>query len=586
MLREERIRNQSLLAGEGNINLSIAKEAPLGICLIYPNTYEVGMCNLGFQSVFRLVHEHPSSFAERAFLALPSPSKSLAPLHWQHHPPRGSTTLVVPNATRTNITNAREILSMESQKRLTSFDVLAFSLSFEGDYLNVLSILAAAKIPLPTAQRQEREPLLIAGGAAVSLNPEPLADFFDAFFIGEAEAGFATVLDIIATYKRQGRNKEDLLEALARNCPAIYYPKLQRPFLYRPALYHPDGGAEQKAASVKTNGQTEHSSPTVSRAFLPDLEKTSTYQAILPSYGEFADMFLMEISRGCPHRCHFCAVSYSHRKVRFRSFCSQKPLLKEGLARRGKIGLVGAAVSDHPELKSFLSYISAQGGKVGIASLRADSIDAELASLLFACGVDNIAIGCEVANEELRLQIGKRLSTQQLEEGVANLAKGGIRNIRLYFMIGVPGESEEDCLAIAALARKLRECAQRSAPSGGFGRITLSLNLFIPKAGTPLERARLLELDSARRRMALLRKALAKEKGITFSSTPLKEALIQALLAQGDRSVGELLRAAYENGGNWQPLIKGRQDVFEQIVYRSKGEGEPLPWSFIENATT
>ncbi len=318
------------------------------VALVYPQIYPVAMGNLGFQAIYRLLNDTSGLHCERAFL--PSPED------WEEY-----------RRTRT------PILSLESQRPLRDFAAVAFSISFEADYPYVLQILEGAGIPLLAAERRPGDPLVLAGGVATFLNPEPLAPFVDAFFLGEGEAGAVPFFQFLA----EGEPEQDrhlLLRDLAQTIPGAYVPAGYTP------RYQPDGTL---AAFEPEPGFP----PQVKAPHLAELAPYPTHSHILAPQSEWGEMFLVETGRGCSRGCRFCAAGFVYRPPRERPLEELWTQMEPGLLEKRKVGLVGAAVSDHPEVKELCRKILAAGGDIGISSLRADSADEELFRLLAQGGV-------------------------------------------------------------------------------------------------------------------------------------------------------------------------------------------------------
>ncbi len=513
------------------------------VALVFPQIYPVAMGNLGFQAVYRLLNEQPGLVCERAFWP--------APAEWEEY-----------QRTHTSI------LSLESQRPLRDFGALAFSLAFEPDYPKVLQILEASGIPLLTAGRGLGDPLVVAGGVGSFLNPEPLAPYVDAFYLGEVEEGGAAFFEFLAT--AQGvKDREGLLKDLARSLPGVYVPSGYQPH------YQKDGtlaGFEPKPgfpARVK-----------VRRA--ADLAACPTHSEVLTPRSEWGEMFLVEMGRGCGRGCRFCAAGFVYRPPRHQvreDICSQ---IEAGRRQSGRIGLVGASVSDHPDLKEVCRKVLASGGGLGIGSLRADTVDAELCRLLAQGGVRTITLAPEAGSIRLRRLLNKGLSEEHLVQAVIAASEAGISQVRLYFMVGVPTETLEDVREIPRLVKYLQHrVVKASQGKRRLGQITLSLSCFVPKPFTPLQWAAFLEVGELKRRQKVVGRELKGLKEVRVHTDLPKWAYTQALLARGDRGVGEIMLAAHKQGW-WQALRQGplNPDFF---VYRVRSREELFPWDFIDH---
>ena len=404
------------------------------VALIYPNRYEAGMANLGFHQVYRLFNESDAYVCERAFL--PDPGS----------PP----------------------VSLESRRRLLDFDILAFSLSFENDYPNIISLLEGARIPLRTADRGEDFPLVMAGGVACMLNPEPVAPFIDCFLIGEAEEILPAFMEFFADTSRK-----DLLSVLARDLPGVYVPSLYT------VSYHEDGTL---AAMTPAPGAPSR----VPRVYVPDLAKVSTCSTVLTSGAAFSDSYLVEVSRGCPHGCRFCGAGFVYRPPRFRPPDLLRRCLEEGARVSSHVGLVGAAVSDLPDLEGLCR--SAGDVRLSFSSLRADCLTESLVAALKSGGVKTATVAPEAGSQRMRDVINKGISEGDILSAVRNLVAGGIPNLKLYFMVGFPGETDQDIEELISLCRKVKDVfLEESRVLKRIGEITVSLNAFVPKPATPFQ---------------------------------------------------------------------------------------------------
>ena len=318
---------------------------------------------------------------------------------------------------------------------------MAFSISFEADYPYVLDLLAGAGIPLKAAERGPGDPLVLAGGVATFLNPEPLAPFVDAFFLGEGEAGAIPFFEFLAA-GAPAPDRAALLQDLARTVPGAYVPAGYTP------RYHPDGTL---AAFEAAPGFPER----VVAPHLPELAPYPTHSHLLAPLSEWGEMFLVETGRGCSRGCRFCAAGFVYRPPRERDLSDLWTQVEPGVMARRKIGLVGAAVSDHPAIRDLCRKILAAGGTMGISSLRADSADAELLQLLAQGGVRSVALAPEAGSDRLRRVINKGLTRDDLAKAAVDVSRAGIRQLRLYFMVGLPTETLDDVAEIPRLVKFL-----------------------------------------------------------------------------------------------------------------------------------
>jgi radical SAM superfamily enzyme YgiQ (UPF0313 family) len=506
------------------------------VALVYPNHYAVGMANLGFQSVYRQLNDLPQVLCERAFL--PEPEE------------RGP----VP-------------LTMESGRKLTEFDCVAFSIAFENDYTNVLTILHQAGLPLPSALRGASLPLVLAGGAACFLNPEPLAPFIDAFILGEAEA---VLVPFFGAFNPQADRRGFLLH-VARNLPGVYVPA------FYTVVYGGDG-------TLAAFNPIEEVPARVRRVTAPEPVEAATQSVIVTPDTSFEDAYLIEVSRGCPRGCRFCAAGYIYRPPRMRPLALLESALAHGAERSGKIGLMGTAVSDLPDLKSLCAIGRARDLQLSFSSLRADRLDTELVGALKSGRLKTAAIAPETGSERMRRVINKGLDEKQILDAADLLVAGGIPHLKLYFMIGLPTETEEDVTALIALVKRIKHrFLSASRARGRMGEIVVSLNCFVPKPATPFQWVAMEEVGELKRKIKRITTGLKKTPNVRVQTDVPRWAHLQALLSRGDRRVADLLALAHRNQGNWPQTFKMSPLNASFYVNRERLEDEIFPWDFIDH---
>jgi radical SAM superfamily enzyme YgiQ (UPF0313 family) len=515
------------------------------VCLAYPNQYRTGMANLGFQTVYKIFNAQPSFLCERVFLT--------------------------DSGNDASVSGAAGIFSLENQKSIAEFDILAFSVSFENDYPNILKIMDLAGIPLLAKDRSEKYPLIVGGGIALTLNPEPLADFFDLFILGEAEDILPEFCRCFEDARRLGHDRKTFLKDLQQQVNNIYVP----------ALYNVQYSSESKIISVKP--RNEGLPERIKINHIKDINSFRTEEVISASQTEMEDMFLVEVNRGCARGCRFCAASFVYRPVRFRGHSEINASIDGALKIKNKIGLVGTAVSDHPDLINICEYIIAQKAQAGLGSLRIDRINEKIVDLIKANGIETVALAPEAGSQRMRNILRKGITEADILNAAEVLVKKDIPNLRLYFMVGLPSEEEKDIDAIIELVGKIqhhiRNCFQGKKK---FRRITLSINQFIPKPATPFQWCVLENVSIAGKKIKKIENAFRQNKQIKVIHDVPKWNYVQALLSLGDRRIAEILMAVNRLEGNWAQALKEVNINSDFYVYRRKKTNEILPWDLID----
>jgi len=474
------------------------------------------MSNLGLQAVYGWINRQPDSLCERIF--------------WD----------------KENSENRNMPLSVESQRPPTDYAVLAFSLNYEVDYLNIAPFLKSCGIPLFSDQRDETFPLLIAGGPCITSNPMPVAPFFDCLCIGEAEEILPSVLEILGQGTTGSRT--ELLEKLAR-VPGAYVPRFPPPNL-------------------------------ITRQWVKKLDETPVHSIVLTRDTELSDLYLIEVQRGCAHNCRFCLVSCAFSPMRFHSLEQVLELGRQGLKHRKRLGLVGPAVTDHPRIENILEGLLDMGAQLSISSLRITSLTPEILKMMVRGGLRSVALAPEAGSETLRQVIKKGINENQILEAVSNAAEAGMQQLKLYFMIGLPQESEEDIQAAVALVLKAKELVEKKRSKA---RLTLNISPFIPKAGTAFQREPVAPPGVTRQRINTLNKNLA-HKGIQIKTESLHWSEIQAVLSRGDSSLAAVLADIQQvTLPAWREAVARHSVDIDRFAYQSWGEDTRLPWDIIKS---
>ena len=517
------------------------------ICLIYPNSYHVGMSNLGFQTLYHHLNNEEDIVCERAFL----PDPEDLPEYYQTQTP---------------------LFSLESQKLLSDFDILAFSISFENDFINVLSIFDLAHLPAESRHRENGYPLVIAGGVSVFLNPEPLSEFLDLFILGEAEEAIIEFLEVYRdTSSKKGNKEKDYFLRKLGEVEGVYVPK----------FYH---------VSYAEDGKIEAMNPEpgfprqVKRRWVREIDRFRTRSSLFTPDTEFKEMALVEVNRGCPRGCRFCAACFVYHPFRSRSLPTLESLAKEGLVEEHRIGLAGTAVSDYPHLLPLCQNILSQQGRISLASLRIDAISDSLVQCLKEGKVQTVAVAPEAGSERLRKLLRKGYKEEEILKAIDILVENGISQVKCYFLIGLPSETDEDVKAILDLAKQIRHriLSHRKGQKGQW-KVVLSVNPFVPKPATPFQWVPLEEVSELKRKLKIIQRGIKGEKGMEMIHDLPKWAYVQALLSKGDRHVGKILMAAHQYEGDWGKALRETSINPDFYVYRKRDLDEIFPWDFIDH---
>lgn len=523
------------------------RDAPLRICLAYPNRYPVAMGNLGFQAVYEIFDRFPGAVCERAFL--PDDGDAVAP---------GTLT------------------TLESGRRVRDFDVVALSISFETDYLNLPPLLNLIGLPARAAERGESAPLVMAGGPAMFLNPEPVADFLDLCLIGEAEEMLPEFLALFAA-RHTVMPRAELLADVARRIAGAYIP----------AHYEPVYGGGR----LTDCGYRGPARAMVERRLVWDLNRFPTTTRVLSPDAVFGDMVMVEASRGCQWGCRFCAAGFMYRPIRTRSPQALAAAVAEGLRQRETIGLVGAEMASVPGVAVLAEQAVAAGGRLSPSSLKADCVTPQLAAALSAGGTRSATIAPEAGSERMRRIINKNLSEADILRAAELMVGRGVDHLKLYFMVGLPAETAADVDGIAALVDAVRgRLAAGARGAQRVGRVTVSVNPFVPKPWTPFQWDPMRPLPELRRTFRDLRRSCGKIPNLTLDTESPREGYLQTLLSRGDRRVAAFIEQVERDGGDWWATIgRWRRDGLADLphpddyVHRTYEADETMPWDFIDH---
>jgi len=515
----------------------------LRVALAFPNTYWVGMSNLGFQHVYRLFNAQEDVACERVFLP---PKQELADL----------------------IASRTPLITLESQSPVSDFDVLAFSVSFEWDYVNILTLLRLAGIPIHAAERGPRHPLIVIGGAVTFVNPEPLAPFADVIAAGEGEM----LVPAFDKAFREATDRPGLLRALSR----------ERGF-YIPSFYEPRYGADGTLSGYDSLAGTDAPVP-VRKAALKTTEAIDPpATGIFTPDTEFGSRFLVEVVRGCANLCRFCWAGYNYLPVRAFPTDRILQLAEQARVHSSRVGLVSIALCDHPDIERILMRLKEMGYSISPASLRLDDLTEPIVRILRESGEKTITIAPETGSDRLRRVINKTVTNDEILDRANLIFASGIENLKLYYMIGLPTETDEDLVAIRDQALELRDLMMKYAkPKGHVGRIIGSVNPLIPKPGTAYQWLPMEADASIDRKIKRLRSLTADIDNVFFNIKSERHSYYQALLSLGDRRVAPVIAAAERNGQNWRAAVAEVGIDADFYIFRDRTNDAVLPWDIID----
>ena len=548
--------------------------AEITFALAFPDTYEVGMSNLGFRLLYHALNDRPGVACERVFLPWPDLEAMLRERK-------------VP------------LFTLESRAAVRDFDVLGVTLQFELCATSVLALLDLAGIPLLTRERGPGDPVVLGGGP-YAMNPEPMGDFFDAFAVGEGEEVVHEIADAVKAWKGSGASRAELLRALA-GIPGVYVPSLFAP-RYDPAT------RALAALEPLLPGYEK-----VTRRVMPDLDalSVSAYERpLVPFMQTVHDRLPIELQRGCTRGCRFCQVGMITRPTRQRSPKKVLHLAETGLAASGyeEVGLLSLSSGDYgclnPLLDEFIERWEGERIAMSLPSLRTETMNDALAQKIGRIRKTGFTLAPEAATERMRAVINKGNREEDLLRAVESVFQNGWSLLKLYFMIGLPEETDDDVVAIARLAKKCLHAARRALPKGqGSATINLGASTFIPKPFTPFQWEPMIGGDETRRRQRLITAELGGRTGaIQFKPHDARPAAIEGALALGDRRVGTAILAAYRAGqrlDGWSEWFDEQrwEDAFREMervhgvglaffAHRRRPLDEVLPWDRVDCGVT
>jgi radical SAM superfamily enzyme YgiQ (UPF0313 family) len=501
---------------EHNIVVKDLREVSIFVGYCYPSTYRAGMTGLATHLFYALLNTRSDVSCERYFrFDVPSP-----------------------------------IQSLETSRPLSENHIVAFSLTWEEDIVNLIQMLELGSIAIEAKDRDENSPIVLVGGPVVSSNPEPYVDFVDAFVIGEGDLVIHDIIDAV----KNSSSRLDALQDLSE-IPGVYVPAAEPSLVARIIIDDLD-------SLVYPTSQ-----------IIPEVPEGSQFEPV------FGRSFLVEVTRGCGHSCKFCLIGHICRPRRIRSLERLKEIIAHGLESSpvNKVSLIGSSLGDHDCLEDLAHWIVGQGVDLSAPSLRADSITLELLEAFVKGGQRTLTIAPEAGTTKLRKAMGKGLDDEDIDRAVRTAKDAGYKAVKLYFIIGLPDESQED---ITAIARMVKQLAHK------YGiRTTASVNPFVPKAHTRWECEVQPTVEALREKLKLIEAGIRGAPRVTMEGVDPRNARIQAALSVGDRSIGKVIQLAAKYGGlgGWRRAEKESGIPFFSLANDTRYADGELPWSFISN---
>ncbi|HEY0426805.1 MAG TPA: radical SAM protein [Pyrinomonadaceae bacterium] len=548
-------------------NYVVERGAALRIALCYPNTHKIGMANLGLHTMYELFNRIPDVTCERVFLPDETEMREYAKTH-------------------------TPLLSMETQSPVKDFDVVAFSISFETDYLNMARMLQMSQIPVWAKDRNHFHPLVVMGGAASFLNPEPIADFTDIIAVGEGEILAFQLVDAIF----ENETKDEILLKLAQIGRGFYIPSLYD------VVYNADGtvsdyvpnGTGVPRRVGRALSAVNPKEGTLRRAlkrgekeladFLVNQDIFCPSTSIWSPDAEMGDRLLVEISRGCSQGCRFCWAGYNYYPPRVVPAKDILAKAREWREKTNKIGLVSTAVCDHPEISTILRELRAMDYRISVSSLRLDQISDELLDALVESRDQQIAVAPETGSDRLRRVINKNLTNDEIVDICGAVFDRGMLTVKLYLMVGLPTETYEDLEEMITLVERIKNrMLEAGKRFGRAGKIIPSLNGFVPKPNTPLQWDAICDEKELKNRLKWTAKNLSRIPNVEVRWMSARIAHEQALFSSGDRTIGKVIETAARLNGNLKEALRvtGIDAAFH--TSRNRSYEEFLPWSIVDS---
>jgi radical SAM superfamily enzyme YgiQ (UPF0313 family) len=523
---QEGLRRKIISTEKGAI---LKRNAPTKVALIFPNDYSVGMANLGFQTIYKLLNQIPNISCQRFFLDL-------------------------------------GIESLEEKRKLNTFPLISFSLSFEMDYANVLKILSQAGIPLKHSKREENHPLVVAGGIAPSLNPEVMAPFFDCILVGEAEEMIMEFMETYLEYPSKKSKKEELLFKLAQ-IQGVYVPKFYE--------------VECDSKGYLKRIEKREDVPLPIKPRKADLDKYYTFSPVTSPCIHFKDTFLIEVGRGCKRGCRFCAAGFAYQPTRYVPKENILTQLEDYVGENRQVGLVGTLVSDYPDFEKVCQELKHRGLEIRTSSMRIDRLNSNLLKYLSESGMKTLTLAPEVGSSRMQKIINKKMDLDEILKSIELAKQSNINSLKLYFMLGLPFEKDEDIDAMVELLTKIHQIYFKD--SSAKRKITLSINPFVPKAHTPFQWAGMNRKQELEQKYIQIKRGISKLRGVQFQGKSIKGFYLQALLSLGNRIVGEGLYHERTEGTNPYSFLKQKKFDVEHLLFDEKKDDAVFPWEIVEH---
>jgi len=554
------------LGGELNMVKKDPQSVKIRFAYAFPDVYEIGMSHLGSQILYHILNSRTDTYMERTY----TPWNDMEKIMRENNVP---------------------LATLETQTPLSSFDMLGFTLQHEMTYTNILNMLDLASVPLYSKDRDDAHPLILAGGPS-AYNPEPMADFIDFFYIGEGEAMLNTVLDKYAELKAIGADKLSILEEFAK-LQGIYVPR------FYDVSYNEDG----TIASFNPNNSSAPN--TVKKNLLPSMESAPFPDKLLvPLIETVHDRVALEVFRGCMRGCRFCQAGFVYRPLREKSPCELAASAKALIKGTGyeEVSLLSLSTGDYSAFRELLDelieYCDEHNVNISLPSLRIDAFSPELMEKVQKNRKSSLTFAPEAGTQRLRDVINKQITEDEIFEGLNRAFVGGWSRVKLYFMLGLPSESDEDVEGIAALAYKILEKyyelpkEQRPKPPS----VNISTSCFTPKPFTPFQWEAQNSYDDFAKKQRLL-KSRINDKKIKYSYHDAGGSLLEGIISRGDRRVSEIIYSAWKNGatfdswadrlnrGAWNKAIDAFSDKYFATSFyttRDRKFDEILPWDHID----